>query len=290
MWIHVKNDMLDQAGWAKIPKKVLIERIFLNEVPKNPTDNNWTEQVKARLQVLDRLNLSKCTQAKKLQVAQEHPETMMRLLENAVIKHIPDTEVCAWLRELSSFINEEPTRGQQLLMIAVQSGNPPIVKQLLDIGISPNEMYEIPGETQDTKSQAPPRIYQGTALFLAVLARNPEMVSLLLKNGADVDRINDNGESVIDMINSTLLNENSHWGSKTSPRTTPTDMEIYRLLEAHANGRSQEALRNQRLRIITSQKDHNWPELNRMVDEGWCLHRIFFIIVYKKDNIVLPNR
>ena len=248
-----------QTGWAKISKQTLAEKIFLSEMPNNLPDNSWTGKVSEYLTVLDDMShITKCTKERKQQLASEHPEHMTSLLEKSIKQHIPDSEVCQILEELSSFIKANPARGQQLLRIAIESGNPFIAKKLLTIGVSPNEVHEIPGMISNTK-------FQGTALFLAVLSKNAAMISVLLENGANIDK------SVVDLVSSILHHEESVWGHQAPPRIEPHVMQIFRLLEAHANSEFRENCRNNASNSLNHNCKPNQTTIAGMNSIAWSM-------------------
>ncbi|KAJ8674914.1 hypothetical protein QAD02_010700 [Eretmocerus hayati] len=104
-----------------------------------------------------------------------------------------DQEIVTMLLSSGALLSDVDIYGHNALMHAVRSGNVKLVRQLIDEGMDVNYVIESdPRSNPELRSNL-----NRTVLHHAVVDDNVSMMEFLLENGADPNRFNDFGESII---------------------------------------------------------------------------------------------
>ena len=295
VWIHFADEK-EQEKWAKIDKAVIKRRLFPDtEEQQHCNSINWTSPVQKQLATAGIKNLNKCTAEQWVQ----NPEALKKILLKAVISHIPDTEVCAWLEKFKDFIGrkEHISFQEDLIEQAITSGNLLIVKKLLDLEVmSPTQKFQ----DIDAKPLAP------TPLHFALNSSHIEIATLLIdttkKQGQDPFAIKDsNDKTIIDHLKEPIR---SWFNTSWDPHPPYLfHMDMRRMLESRIDDKAiqAEVIRRRHEGICNEAKKDDpdddipdWLEVRRAIQEGFDLidsSSVFFLSSSKSTfgNVLFKN-
>jgi hypothetical protein len=187
----------------------------------------------------------------------EYPNQTMLWLQHSLEKGLMnDAALCQFLRDFP--LTMQGQRGRNLLYTAVEGGHLLIAKQLLDLGVSPQGIYDEPFSIRRTAHIDTPLT---TPLHQAVAAGYADLTALLLERGADIYAPNGKGFAVIELLTKPeFFSERPYLGYQFPA------IDVYRILETKIAPKDQKLFRQALFKHAVD--THNWPEAARLLKAG----------------------